>query len=81
MENTTRTPHLDSRLERARSDASALARKIREVVDDPPRMARMWARNLEKAREYRYDVLSERRRGFYGQVKRATAAWLKGACV
>ena len=63
------------------NDASALARKIREVVGDPPRMVRMSARNLEKAREYRYDVLSERRRGFYEHVKRATAAWLKGACV
>jgi hypothetical protein len=48
----------------------------------PPNDASALARKiLEKAREYRYDVLSERRRGFYGQVKRATAAWLKGACV
>ena len=63
------------------NDASALARRIREVVGDPPRMVRMSARNLEKAREYRYDVLSERRRVFYENVKRATAAWLKGRCV
>jgi glycosyltransferase involved in cell wall biosynthesis len=63
------------------NDASALARRIREVVGDPSRMVRMSARNLEKAREYRYDVLSERRRVFYENVKRATAAWLKGGRV
>ena len=42
-------------------DAAELARKIREVVGDPGRMARMSARNLEKAREYREDALRERR--------------------
>src|SRR4029077_15077047 len=51
------------------NDASALARKIREVLADPSRLVRMSARNLEKAREYRYDVLSERRRVFYEKIK------------
>src|SRR5207302_3928988 len=59
-------------------DASALTRKIHDVLGDPQRMARMSARNLEKAREYRKDVLSERRRVFYEHVKAETMAWLKG---
>jgi len=59
-------------------DPSALARKIHDVLSDPLRMARMSARNLGKAREYRQDVLSDRRRVFYEHVKSATAAWLKG---
>src|SRR5207253_6445170 len=33
-------------------DASALTQKIHDVLGDPQRMARMSARNLEKAREY-----------------------------
>ena len=63
------------------NDASALARRIREVVGDAPRMVRMSARNFRKAREYRHDVLSERRRVFYEHIKSATAAWLKGGRV
>jgi glycosyltransferase involved in cell wall biosynthesis len=62
-------------------DALALARKIHDVLGDPLRMARMSARNLRKAREYRHDVLSERRRVFYEYIKSATAAWLKGGRV
>jgi glycosyltransferase involved in cell wall biosynthesis len=62
-------------------DAPALARKIHDVLGDPARMVRMSVRNLEKAREYRHDVLTERRRVFYQQVKSATTAWLKGGRV
>lgn len=57
-------------------DAATLARKIREVVTDPGRMARMSARNLSKAREYREDILDERRRAFYEHLRRSTEAWL-----
>lgn len=58
-------------------DVSALAEKLREVATDPVRRARMSARNLERAKEYREDVLSERRIKFYCHVKGATEAWLK----
>jgi glycosyltransferase involved in cell wall biosynthesis len=56
-------------------DAAALARKIREVVCDPDRMARMSARNLEQARQYREDALSGRRIAFYQRVREVTEAW------
>ena len=59
------------------NDASAVARKIREVVGDPPRMVRMSARNLAKAREYSLDVLTHRRERFYEHVRAQTEAWLK----
>jgi glycosyltransferase involved in cell wall biosynthesis len=58
-------------------DVAALARKIREVVTDPKRMARMSARNLETARKYRKEVLIERRIAFYSHVKERTEAWLE----
>jgi glycosyltransferase involved in cell wall biosynthesis len=58
--------------------ADALAAKIREVAADPPRLARMSARNLAKAAEYRADILHERRRAFYRCVREQTEAWLTG---
>ncbi len=59
-------------------DAVALARKIREVVTNPARMARMSSRNLDKAREYHEDILRKRRTAFYQYVREKTAEWLKG---
>ena len=59
------------------NDASALARKIREVLADPSRLARMSVRNLAKAREYSLDVLTRRRERFYEHVRAQTEAWLK----
>lgn len=50
------------------NDPEALAAKIREIVNDMPRMARMSKRNFEKAGEYREEVLAARRRSFYRQV-------------
>ena len=50
-------------------DVAALASKIWEVVTDPGRMARMSARNLEKAREYHAETLRKRRMEFYRYVK------------
>ena len=58
-------------------DAGALARKIREVVTDPERMCLMSARNLEVAREYRDDLLRERRTAFYRHVRTQTEQWLQ----
>ena len=58
-------------------DATALARRIREVVTSPERMGRMSARNLEKAAEYREEVLRERWIAFYRHVRKRTEAWLE----
>jgi glycosyltransferase involved in cell wall biosynthesis len=58
-------------------DAYALARKIREVIIDPARMARMSARNLRKAREYADATLTDRRQAFYQHVKACNESWLE----
>jgi glycosyltransferase involved in cell wall biosynthesis len=58
-------------------DVAALASKIREVVADPERMARMSARNLEKARQYEDECLRKRRIEFYRYVQATTELWLK----
>lgn len=58
-------------------DVAALAHKIREVVADPDRMARMSARNLEQAREYVEDILDRRRRAFYSYLRQYTIAWVE----
>ena len=58
-------------------DANALAQKIHEVVTDPQRMARMSARNLEKARSYQEKTLRERRNKLYRHLRETTEAWLK----
>lgn len=57
-------------------DGKALARKICEVLKDAGRMERMSIRNLEKAREYREDVLRERRVAFYRYVRKKTEDWI-----
>jgi glycosyltransferase involved in cell wall biosynthesis len=62
----------------APGDTPALARKIREVIADPVRMAGMSARNLVKAKEYSYGTLSGRWQAFYRQVKACNEGWLKG---
>ncbi len=59
-------------------DVGALAAKIREFVTSPERMAVASARNLTKAREYREEVLRERRIQFYEHVKNCTRAWFEG---
>jgi glycosyltransferase involved in cell wall biosynthesis len=56
---------------------NALADKVREVVLDSDRMARMSVRNLEKAKEYRSDVLEARRNEFYRYVREHTEEWLR----
>jgi glycosyltransferase involved in cell wall biosynthesis len=58
-------------------DAPALARKIREIITDPVRMARMSARNLAKAREYSDAALTSRRKAFYQHLRACTEAWLE----
>jgi len=58
-------------------NVAALAGKIREVVSHPERMTRMSARNWEKAKDYREEVLRDRRIAFYRHVRDTTEAWLK----
>jgi glycosyltransferase involved in cell wall biosynthesis len=58
-------------------DARRLARTIRNAVTDHARMARMSARNLEKAREYAPERLARRRGHFYEHVRIRTQEWLK----
>ena len=54
----------------------ALAHKIREVVTNPYRLATMSISNLEKAKNYREDILQKRRIKFYNHVKEQTQTWL-----
>ncbi|UKO97600.1 glycosyltransferase family 4 protein [Nostoc sp. UHCC 0870] len=58
-------------------DANGLAQKIREVVTNPERMAKMSARNLQKAKEYKSELLYEQRIAFYRYVREQTELWLK----
>jgi glycosyltransferase involved in cell wall biosynthesis len=58
-------------------DPKALAAKIREVLADSDRRARMSARNLARARDYREALLGERRLAFYRYVRARTEAWLQ----
>jgi len=57
------------------NDVNALAKKIREVVDDRRRLARMSARNLKKVIDYRADALRARRIDFYRYLKTRTEEW------
>ncbi len=56
-------------------DVRALAGRIREVWSDSERLARMSKRNLEKAREYREEILRQRRDEFYHYLLRRTEEW------
>jgi len=58
-------------------DAAALAATIETCLRDPARLQRMSRRNLAKAREYREEVLCERRIAFYRHLKEQTQAWIE----
>lgn len=51
-------------------DPAALADAIRNLAQDPARMARQSARNLTVARDYRLEVITQRRRDYYEAVRR-----------
>ncbi len=59
----------------APGDAASLARTIRAMVTDPARMTRTSARNLERARAYREEVLHGRRDEFYHYLCERTQEW------
>jgi glycosyltransferase involved in cell wall biosynthesis len=50
-------------------DADVLAERIREVLSQPSRLARMAGKNLEAARPYHTGVLTQRRIEFYRQLR------------
>src|SRR5581483_4262222 len=58
------------------NNAEALARKIHEVVDDPSRLTAMSARNLQKAQQFRPEILEKKRTEFYTFLRDATREWL-----
>jgi L-malate glycosyltransferase len=58
-------------------DVAALASKIKEIVTDPERLARMSQQNLEKSKDYRDQSLNGQRTDFYRSVRNRTEAWLK----
>jgi glycosyltransferase involved in cell wall biosynthesis len=60
-----------------RGDVAALALKIKEIVTDPERLARMSQQNLEKSKDYRDQSLHGQRIEFYRSVRNSTEAWLK----
>jgi len=59
------------------NDPSALAAKIREVLADPERLARMSARNLEVSQAYCAERLAGCRLSFYEHLREQTEHWLK----
>jgi len=56
-------------------DYVGLANKIREVISNPERLSRMSRRNLERAQEFRPEVLEKRRTEFYRSLRQRTATW------
>ena len=58
-------------------DVSALALKLCDVARDLPRLNRMSVVNLEKASQYRSDILAGRRRLFYHHLEQVTQEWGK----
>jgi glycosyltransferase involved in cell wall biosynthesis len=54
-----------------------LAEKLISVMTDHDRLGNMSERNLVKAREYRCEALSRKRREFYTEVRARTETWLR----
>jgi glycosyltransferase involved in cell wall biosynthesis len=57
-------------------DPECLARKIQEVVTNPARLTSMSVRNLEKAQQFRPEMLDRKRAEFYKVLRDATLQWL-----
>ena len=55
-------------------DPEGLAYKIIEIYREKQQLVQMAARNLRKAMEYRKDILAERRRIFYTNVRKLSSA-------
>lgn len=61
----------------APGDARELAAKIKEVLSNPLRLSSMSTRNLERAKDYRSDILNQRRRNFYQYLRAKTELWME----
>jgi glycosyltransferase involved in cell wall biosynthesis len=59
----------------ASEDYRGLANKIRQVISDSERLSKMSRRNLERAQEFRPEVLERRRTEFYRCLRQRTEAW------
>ncbi len=59
-------------------DVTGLATKIEEILTDRHRLERLSARNLEKAQEFRAEILKPRRRAFLEAVHDLTLKWQRG---
>ncbi len=57
-------------------DPAGLANKIKEVISRPERLSNMSKRNLDRAQEYRPEVLEKRRVEFYKFLRLDTERWL-----
>lgn len=57
-------------------DYVGLANKITEVISNPERLSQMSRHNLERAQEYRPEVLEGRRRSFYRFLRHTTEQWM-----
>ena len=55
--------------------AVALAKALQAVLKDPDRLSVMSRRNLDKSKEYREQILRDRRMGFYTQLRSLTQKW------
>ena len=60
----------------APNDADALASKIGETLSRPEHMMELSARNLQKARGYRAELLDARRKQFFQHIRDVTEQWL-----
>jgi glycosyltransferase involved in cell wall biosynthesis len=58
------------------NDVDALAARMCEVLSSPERMKQMSARNLEKAGEFRAELLDQRRDEFLAELRERTQVWL-----
>ena len=58
------------------NDPEFLAQKIQEVITNPARLNAMSVRNLEKAQQFRPEVLRRKRAQFYMFLREATQEWL-----
>lgn len=57
-------------------DVTALRQKIYDVATDPERASRMSARNLDKSKEFRLEILRKRRNDFYSHVIKNTEEYI-----
>lgn len=50
-------------------DVAGFANKIEELMSSPEELTKMSIKNIEKAKEYKNDILKERRNSFYKKLK------------